>query len=249
MSGLSVLAAGLVTPVLLYLRSFAAGAMIYVLVEELVPEMAEGEHSNAVTILFAAGFTLVVALGVAVYLNWEYAKTDAPFALQDPGAVSANAAVETVTDGTTSGVLDALPVQEALPDKNYGDAQLVSANETSNDKYFEQARLTRSKTRDEALDTMQQALKNAELSETEKTAVTQTLTNTINSITVESDIENMVKAKGFADCVAFIEGEKINLAVKTGSEGLDKSEVAQLRDIILGKMETEAKNISIVEVK
>ena len=85
--------------------------------------------------------TLVVALGVAVYLNWEYAKTDAPFALQDPGAVSANAAVETVTDGTTSGVLDALPVQEALPDKNYGDAQLVSANETSNDKYFEQARL------------------------------------------------------------------------------------------------------------
>ena len=154
-----------------------------------------------------------------------------------------------VTDGTTSGVLDALPVQEALPDKNYGDAQLVSANETSNDKYFEQARLTRSKTRDEALDTMQQALKNAELSETEKTAVTQTLTNTINSITVESDIENMVKAKGFADCVAFIEGEKINLAVKTGSEGLDKSEVAQLRDIILGKMETEAKNISIVEVK
>ena len=189
--------------------------------------------------------TLVVALGVAVYLNWEYAKTDAPFALQDPGAVSANAAVETVTDGTTSGVLDALPVQEALPDKNYGDAQLVSANETSNDKYFEQARLTRSKTRDEALDTMQQALKNAELSETEKTAVTQT----INSITVESDIENMVKAKGFADCVAFIEGEKINLAVKTGSEGLDKSEVAQLRDIILGKMETEAKNISIVEVK
>ena len=103
--------------------------------------------------------TLVVALGVAVYLNWEYAKTDAPFALQDPGAVSANAAVETVTDGTTSGVLDALPVQEALPDKNYGDAQLVSANETSNDKYFEQARLTRSKTRDEALDTMQQALK------------------------------------------------------------------------------------------
>ena len=49
---------------------------------------------------------------------------------------SANAAVETVTDGTTSGGLDALPVQEALPDKNYGDAQLVSANE---DVYKRQA--------------------------------------------------------------------------------------------------------------
>ena len=64
--GLNVLAAGLVTPVLPYLRSFAAGAMIYVLVEELVPEMAEGEHSNAATILFAAGFTLMVALDVAL---------------------------------------------------------------------------------------------------------------------------------------------------------------------------------------
>ena len=64
--GLNVLAAGLVTPVLPYLRSFAAGVMIYVLVEELVPEMAEGEHSNAVSILFAAGFTLMVALDVAL---------------------------------------------------------------------------------------------------------------------------------------------------------------------------------------
>lgn len=64
--GLNVLAAGLVTPVLPYLRSFAAGAMIYVLVEELVPEMAEGEHSNAVSILFAAGFTLMVTLDVAL---------------------------------------------------------------------------------------------------------------------------------------------------------------------------------------
>lgn len=64
--GLNVLAAGLVTPVLPYLRNFAAGAMIYVLVEELVPEMAEGEHSNAATILFAAGFTLMVALDVAL---------------------------------------------------------------------------------------------------------------------------------------------------------------------------------------
>ena len=64
--GLNVLAAGLVTPVLPYLRSFAAGVMVYVLVEELVPEMAEGEHSNAATILFAAGFTLMVALDVAL---------------------------------------------------------------------------------------------------------------------------------------------------------------------------------------
>ena len=59
----------------------------------------------------------------------------------------------------------------------------------------------------------------------------------------------MVKAKGFADCVAFIDGDKVSLAVKTGMEGLNKNEVAQLRDIILGKLDTSAQNISVVEVK
>lgn len=66
---------------------------------------------------------------------------------------------------------------------------------------------------------------------------------------MESDIENLVKAKGFADCVVFIDGENVDLAVKTGPEGLSKNEVAQLRDIILGKVQTSAQNISIVEVK
>ncbi|WP_367925214.1 SpoIIIAH-like family protein [uncultured Ruthenibacterium sp.] len=187
--------------------------------------------------------TLVVALGVAVYLNWEYAKGDTPQILEETAAVSAQVQTDAEQDETTQ------PVLEALPDKNYGEAQLVSADEESNDKYFEQARLTRTKTRDEALDTLQKSLKDSSLSEEEKQNLTTTLSSTLESITIESDIENMVKAKGFADCVAFIEGDKINLAVKTGAEGLDKTEVAQLRDIILSKMETEAKNISIVEVK
>ena len=49
--------------------------------------------------------------------------------------------------------------------------------------------------------------------------------------------------------ITFIVNDDVEVAVKTGAEGLDKTEVAQLRDIILSKMETEAKNISIVEVK
>ncbi|HBN57113.1 MAG TPA: ZIP zinc transporter [Lachnospiraceae bacterium] len=63
---LTVLAAGLVTPALPYLLSFAAGAMIYVVVEELVPEMSEGIHSNLGTIFFSAGFTVMMALDVAL---------------------------------------------------------------------------------------------------------------------------------------------------------------------------------------
>ena len=61
-----MLLAAYITPVLPYLLAFAAGAMIYVVVEELVPESAEGEHSNIGTIGFAAGFVLMMILDVAL---------------------------------------------------------------------------------------------------------------------------------------------------------------------------------------
>lgn len=63
---LTVLAAHWMTPLLPYLLSFAAGAMIYVVVEELIPEMSEGEHSNIGTLLFAVGFSLMMVLDVAL---------------------------------------------------------------------------------------------------------------------------------------------------------------------------------------
>ena len=63
---LTIIAAGLVVPVLPYLLSFAAGAMMYVVVEELIPEMSEGEHSNIGVLAFALGFTLMMALDVAL---------------------------------------------------------------------------------------------------------------------------------------------------------------------------------------
>lgn len=62
----AILLAGLVTPILPYLLSFAAGAMIYVVVEELIPEASEGEHSNLGTIAFAVGFALMMMLDVAL---------------------------------------------------------------------------------------------------------------------------------------------------------------------------------------
>ena len=199
--------------------------------------MKSAKSKRQLTIL-----TLILALGVAVYLNWEYAKTDSSFVLPtqtqaEEDALLANAQAE-----------DA-PVMEALPDKNYGEAQLVSVSENSSDQYFETARLTRTKTRDEALDKLQQSLKATGLTEEEKAQLKDILSSTISNISLESDIENLVKAKGFADCVVFIDGENVDLAVKTGPEGLSKNEVAQLRDIILGKVQTRAQNISIVEVK
>ncbi|MCR4694397.1 MAG: ZIP family metal transporter [Pseudobutyrivibrio sp.] len=63
---ITILFAGAILPFLPYLLTFAAGAMFYVVIEELVPEMSEGDHSNLATILFTAGFTLMMVLDVAL---------------------------------------------------------------------------------------------------------------------------------------------------------------------------------------
>ena len=63
---MTILFAGLFLPAMPYLLSFAAGAMIYVVVEELIPEMSEGEHSNIGVLMFSVGFTLMMILDVAL---------------------------------------------------------------------------------------------------------------------------------------------------------------------------------------
>ncbi|SFB07761.1 zinc transporter, ZIP family [Acetitomaculum ruminis DSM 5522] len=63
---ITIFLAGLIVPAMPYLLSFAAGAMLYVVVEELIPEMSEGEHSNIGVLMFSVGFTLMMALDVAL---------------------------------------------------------------------------------------------------------------------------------------------------------------------------------------
>lgn len=65
-AGLTILAASLIVPALPYMLSFAAGAMIYVVVEELIPDMSQGSHSNTGTLCFSAGFTVMMILDVAL---------------------------------------------------------------------------------------------------------------------------------------------------------------------------------------
>ena len=65
-AAVTILAASAVVPVLPYLLAFAAGAMMYVVVEELIPEMSEGSHSNLGTIAFSLGFVLMMILDVAL---------------------------------------------------------------------------------------------------------------------------------------------------------------------------------------
>ncbi len=63
---LTILAAGIVVPALPYLLSFAAGAMLYVVMEKLIPEMSQGQHSNVGTVFFAVGFSVMMVLDVAL---------------------------------------------------------------------------------------------------------------------------------------------------------------------------------------
>lgn len=186
---------------------------------------------------------LSFAMVVAVYLNWQYAKgARNSYILTDEQIQRAN--TETVMDET-----DMLMASEEYETKNYGDAQLVATSQTDTDKYFEQARLSRQKTRDEALDTLQKTLKNAKLTDREKKEATVKLSDIIQDMTSETDIENMVKAKGFSDCVASIADDKISVAVRPVSGELTKSDVAKIRDVVLSTTTISSQNIVVVEVK
>lgn len=203
---------------------------------------------------------LSMALVVAVYLNWQYTRTGADsYIMTEDASVLQQQLMDTIessqltemdlTETAVNPEGDLLAVSNEDEVKNYGDAQLVATTEKSTQKYFEETRLSRQKSRDEALDVLQKTLKNAKLSDTEKTNATAELSKIVKDITAESDIENLVKAKGFTDCVAFINGDKISVAVQVSNGDLTKQNVAQIRDIVLNKTQVPTQNIVIIEVK
>lgn len=162
---------------------------------------------------YATLAALTLALGGAVFLNWSFAErtpqAGTPEAVVQTSAEAdedtvqtaarqseTNAAVEPMTAQAVFDPLESEPQTAAQADaaeemelggqagKNYGEAQLVSVSKDSGTEFFEQARLNRSKARDEALDAIKKTLKSADLSESEKDSITQKLQNQISSITV-----------------------------------------------------------------
>ena len=207
---------------------------------------------------------LTAALGAAVYLNWSFSQQtpqtiSADDTAQDAVSVSAEADAETqAVQGEaedTVAVYDPLTaedetVSQETADKNYGEAQLVSVSEDTGDEFFESARLSREKSRDEALDTIEKTLKNSSLSDEEKQTMTDTLKAQITNIETESELETLIKAKGFVDCVVMLDGTSANVTVMTENDALTAAEVTKIRDIILSKCgEIKAQDITVVEVK
>lgn len=202
----------------------------------------------------ATAAVLTLALGAAICLNWSFSR-NAPAELTMPDTVETSAgaavpitdplAVETVAEAD-----DAEAAADDTADKNYGEAQLVSVIKDSGTEFFEAARLTRSKARDEALDTLKKSLKDAKLTAEEKTQLTEELSTRINNITLETKLETLIKAKGFADCVVNLEDSKANVTVMTESDALTAEEVTRIRDVLLGQCKgLTAQGITIVEVK
>ena len=196
----------------------------------------------------ATAITLAAALVVAVYLNWQYARTGVTL---EEDAVNVAATVET-EEAVSAPIMDGLMTEaEAVSsaNKNYGEAQLVSVANNSGSKFFEEARLKRTKDHDEAMDAVQKALKSASLSAEEKKSYTQQLTGSLEDLNAENEIETLVRAKGFADCLCFLQSGRADLTVMTSGDALTAAQVAQIRDIVLSKSNVTAQNITIVEVK
>lgn len=201
----------------------------------------------------AAAAVLTLALGAAVYLNWSFAREAPGLAVDAPTDTveTSAAAAEVLTDPlAVETAADAEVSAEDAADKNYGEAQLVSVNKDSGTEFFESARLTRSKARDEALDTLKKSLKDAKLSDEEKNELTTQLSARISNITLETKLETLIKSKGFADCVVNLEGSKANVTVMTDSDALTAEEVTRIRDALLSQCKgLTAQDITIVEVK
>ena len=165
---------------------------------------------------------LVVALGLAIYLNWQYA--------------NANVATDGKLDSSSSST------------KNYGEAELVNNDVSgSSDSYFAQVRVQRQQTRDEAIETIKNIFNSTSINADEIAAATTTAASITDAMQKETEIESLIKAKGFEDCVVFLNNDKASIVVKT--QGLLASEAAQIKDIVVSVANTAAGNITISELK
>ena len=172
-----------------------------------------------------AGVLVLVCAGI--YLNWLY-----------------SAEVPELTK-----TLDA--------DKVLGETTLVMNEETQEvtpvsntleaDSYFAQMRLSRQTARDEAVELLQETIAYAEGEDTDETR--DELESIISDALSESQIESMVVAKGYADCVAYINDDMISVAVASPETGLLESDVALLADIVMAQTDYNLSQIRIFGVE
>lgn len=164
---------------------------------------------------------LVVALGLAVYLN---------FALAQPPALSTGTETE-----------------EPQEDNHLGDATFVGtgiSDPNEETTYFDEARQKRTAAREEALSIIQEVLDSAQASAQDKAEATQKATAIAENVLQESNIENLIIAKGFGDAVVYINGDRCSVVVKAAD--LQQAESLQILQIVVSQSSVEADQVQIV---
>ena len=136
--------------------------------------------------------------------------------------------------------------QSTLVDATSGETTEVSASAEGD--YFAAARLTRQQARDSALSLLQEARDNENVDEAVVTEAAQSIQTLAGYTLTEAQIENMVTAKGYADCVVFMSEEGVSVVVSTPDDGLQTEDVARITDIVKDETGLSADCIKIMEV-
>lgn len=172
---------------------------------------------------------LTAMLAVAVYIN---------YALARPEQLTPTAELDSVSHYGDTEFVDAPPAEQPV-------AAAPEADPAAD--YFAQARLEKTASRDEAVQTLQMIMGGGDITEDE--AVTTALDAAALSRMIESEgnIESLIRSQGFEDCVVYLDGDSAKVVVKTN--GLDASDAALIKDIVLSEASISSENIRIFEVK
>ena len=180
---------------------------------------------------------LVVGLSIAVYLNWQY--TNQTFEFPVTGLL------ETMDGAANYGEAQYVDCQRVISELE-ADLREPDFSEADNESFFVEAKLSRQKARDEAVETLALMLSDAALSAEQKTGLAQRATDLANSIEVEGKIENLIKAKGYTDVMVYYDAERADIMVRT--TGLMAEDVVKMKDIVLKETDIPAENIAIIEI-
>ena len=185
---------------------------------------------------------LIMGLGIAVYLNWQYSAADYDL------AVTNNTSSEGSTNYGEAQYVDAPQLLDNL--KPNAESKMVSVDDIaepgSDEAFFVEAKLSRQKARDEAVETLAVMLSDANLTGEQKTSLAIRATELAGSIETEGKIENLIKAKGFLDVMVYYDTQRADIMIKTA--GLGSDDIVKIRDIILKETEIPVENISIIEI-
>ena len=171
---------------------------------------------------------VLVTVCAGIYLNWMYTEGSAPVSLSD--------------------TLDADKVlDESLLVMSTEDAQLTASSDLANTQsdYFAAVRLSRQEARDSAVNLLQEAMAYDTASEESSHELEELVAVALS----EAQIESLVIAKGYADCVAYMSNDGISVAVTAPEAGLKQTDVAVITDIILTQSDYDVEDIRIVEVQ